>query len=240
VAAHYADNNHVIGLDLFNEPPNINCIRGGEFEREYLFPYYRQLVEVVRTAGARQTLYIEPPILRGVGEPFAVADMNDDDIVYAPHLYTSEMLSLPGVAYSGDVEMVAADYAQAVSEAEKLGGPLWVGELGGDTSPDYRESTELFIEHSFDQLDAHLAGGAVWAFFPTENVFSLVDATGAERGELVATLRRPYARRVAGTPTRMSYDVVTRRFDLEWDGSGGETERSRRAILGATMRSVSC
>ena len=29
VAAHYADNSTVIGLDLFNEPPNIGCIRGG-------------------------------------------------------------------------------------------------------------------------------------------------------------------------------------------------------------------
>ena len=112
-----------------------------------------------------------------------------------------------------------------------LGGPLFAAEFGGNTDADngFRAATELFLRDSLAEQDRRLIGGAVWAYFPSDNTFSVVDAAGDEKGDLVNVLARPYARRIAGVPTAMRFDPQTKEFLFSWrvDGvapGGGVTE----------------
>ncbi len=216
VARHYAGDARIAGFDYFNEPTAFTCIPVGTFETEVLDPFYRRVRQAVQEEGAGQTFFFTPSITRNIGaptttEPFA------PDVVYAPHLYT-ETYGLPELKYDGDAAKITADYTLAETEAQGLGGPLFVGEFGGNTAEagGYRAATELFLRDSLAEQDRRLIGGAVWAYFPSDNTFSVVDAEGNEKGSLVDVLARPYGRRIAGVPTLMRFDPDTRVFDLEF------------------------
>ena len=105
-----------------------------------------------------------------------------------------------------------ADYALAASEAATQQGVLWVGEYGGNTAAadGFLAATELAILHQLDAQDAHLVGGAAWAYFPTDNTFLLVDAAGNEKGALVDIVARPYPQSTAGVPVSLRFDRDTR------------------------------
>jgi endoglycosylceramidase len=239
VAQRYAAHRAVTGFDLFNEPPNIGCAPLGDFERQHLFPLYRRLARAIRARGAVQMLFIEPPILRAAGIAAAMDDdPGDANVVYAPHLYTPQLLSLPGARYSGNRDVIVRDVELARAEADALGAPLWVGEFGGDTHDAFLESTSRFIRDHLDVQDAGLLGGAVWAHFPTDNTFSVVDAAGREKGDLRRILTRPYARHVAGVPTHVAVDDETGAFRLTYvkDPAGGDVEDPTVVFAGAAVR----
>lgn len=217
VVRHYAGDPRVIGWDYFNEPFGF-CfgLTGGAFERDALHPLYRRMREIAAEENAERPFFYEPHVTRNVGfaptlEPFG------PDVVYAPHIYGSGGGSAEQ-AYDGDVEALRADYDAAIAEAVTLGGPLFVGEYGGnaDGGPGFLEATELFLRDTYAELDRRLIGGTVWAYFPGGNGFSVVDADGNEKGELVDMIARPYARRIAGIPTAMGFDVDTKEFNVSF------------------------
>lgn len=210
---HYAGDPRVIGWDYFNEPFGL-CfgLTGGAFEREALHPLYRRMREIAREESSDHTFFYEPHVTRNVGfapalEPFG------PDVVYAPHLYGSGGGS-PDQPYDGNAEALRSDYDAAASEAATLGGPLFVGEFGGnaDGGPGFLQATERFLRDTYAELDRRLIGGTVWAYFPGGNGFSVVEVDGSEKGRLVDIIARPYARRVAGIPTAMSFDVDSKEF----------------------------
>jgi len=217
VVRHYANDPRVIGWDYFNEPFGI-CfgLSGGAFERNALHPFYRRMQAIVAEEKAERTFFYEPHVTRNLGfapslEPFG------PDVVYAPHLYGNAGGSAT-VAYDGDRAALAADFDLAEAEAATLGGPLFVGEFGGnaDGPAGFLEATELFLRHTYDELDRRLIGGVVWAYFPGGNGFSVVTADGAEKGKLVDEIVRPYARRIAGIPTAMHFDAESKEFTLSF------------------------
>jgi hypothetical protein len=89
---------------------------------------------------------------------------------------------------------------------------LWIGEHGGNTNEagGFRAATELAIRDALDEQDERLVGGAVWAYFPTDNTFSVVDVNGVEKGALVDRLARPYPQATAGTPQSLHFDPDSR------------------------------
>jgi aryl-phospho-beta-D-glucosidase BglC (GH1 family) len=217
LARRYAGDRRVAGFDFFNEPIYLSCFPfDGSFEREALNPFYRRLRAAIEEEGATQTFFYSPPITRNVMIPLAAENMGPN-VVYAPHLYT-QTFGLPNLKYDGDASTITADYELATSEAEGLGGPLFSGEFGGNTNEadGFLAATELFLRDTLAEQDRRLIGGAVWAYFPSDNTFSVVDADGNEKGELVDFLARPYARRIAGIPTEMSFDVDTKEFLLRF------------------------
>src|SRR5262249_24528985 len=157
------------------------------------YPAYRRWVATVRGERATQMLFVEPPVSRNVGAAAHPEPIGDPNLVYAPHLYT-ETAGLPDFKYDGDRTKITADFALAASEAAAQGAVLWVGEYGGNTDEanGFRAATALAIGDALDEQDDRLVGGAVWAYFPTDNTFSLVDANGVEKGALVDRLARPY------------------------------------------------
>ena len=139
------------------------------------------------------------------------------NVVYAPHLYT-ETYGLPNLKYDGNAAAITADYDLAATEAATLGGPLLCGEYGGNTAVagGYLDATTQFVRDTLAEQDRRLIGGAVWAYFPSDNTFSVVDAAGNPKGELVDVLTHPYARRVAGVPLSMSFDAGSGEFSFSF------------------------
>jgi len=111
---------------------------------------------------------------------------------------------------------VTADYTQAVAEASEQGAVLWVGEYGGNTSAGggFLAATEAFLTDSLAEQEARRVGSAFWAYFPSDNTFSLVDANGAEKGTLVDIFSRAYPMMTAGIPQTIAWDLDARTFDF--------------------------
>lgn len=216
VARRYAGDRRVAGFDFFNEPIAFCFPSDGGFEREALNPFYRRLRAAVEEEGAAQTFFYSPPISRNLMVPLAAEPMGPN-VVYAPHLYT-QTFGLPQLKYDGDASTITADYELAASEAATIGGPLFCAEFGGNTAEQdgFLAATELFLRDSLAEQDRRLIGGSVWAYFPSDNTFSVVDAEGNEKGQLVDILARPYAPRIAGIPTEMSFDIDTKEFLLRF------------------------
>jgi endoglycosylceramidase len=229
VAHHFAGDARVGGINFLNEPHSFGCPTPADIATHELYELYRRLRSAVRAEGAMQTIFIDPPVARNLGIAIPTEALGPD-VVYAPHLYT-QTFGLPELEYDGNAATITADYELATSEAQGFGGPLWPGEFGGNTNAEggFRDATELFYRDVFAELDRRLIGGAIWAYFPSDNTFSVVDRDGNEKGDLVNILARPYARRVAGVPTEMRFDVDTKEFVFSWrvDGvapGGGITE----------------
>lgn len=217
---HYRSRN-VVGFDFLNEPIDASNVAG--FEHDALYPFYRRAVGIVRQARARQLIVLEPPLTRNLGIPAHPEPVGDDDLVYAPHLYTTTF-GLPDLMYTGDRAAVAADYDLAAAEAGAQGAPLWVGEFGGSTVSDggFLDATERFLADSLAEQEARLLGSAFWAYFPGDNTFSLVNADGAEKGRLVDIFTRPYPMKTAGIPQAIAWDPDARTFDFSFtDDPGG-------------------
>ncbi len=211
LAGRYRRNRAVAGFNMLNEP--FDVVMPASFEPTTLYPTYRRWAGIVREQRAEQMLVLEPPLTRNLGVPAQPEPIGDTNLVYAPHLYT-ETFGLPELKYSGNRAAVDADYALAASEAAAQGAVLWVGEYGGNTNvaDGFRAATELAIRDQLDEQDERLVGGAVWAYFPTDNTFSLVDRDGNEKGALVDLLAQPYPQSTAGIPQALSFDPVSREF----------------------------
>src|SRR5262249_62016862 len=115
--------------DFLNEPLDVS---DPGFEHATLYPFYRRAIEVVRGVGARQPIFLEPPVTRNLGVRAHPETVGDDNLVYAPHLYTTTF-GLPDLKYTGDRTAVTTDYAQAAAEASEQRAVLWIGEYGGRT-----------------------------------------------------------------------------------------------------------
>jgi hypothetical protein len=212
VARRYRGGN-VVGFDFLNEPLDILDTLG--FEHETLYPFYRRAIDTVRRAGARQVIFLEPPVTRNVRIRAHPEPVGDASLVYAPHLYTTTF-GLPDLMYTGNRAAVTADYDQAAVEAAEQRAVLWVGEYGGSTVPDggFLDATELFLAHSLAEQEARLVASGFWAYFPSDNTFSLVDADGGEKGRLVDIFTRAYPMATAGIPQTIAWDPDARTFDF--------------------------
>jgi endoglycosylceramidase len=215
VARRYAGSETVVALDLFNEPGD--RAHQATFERDSLYPFYREAIARIRAAGATQLIALEPPITRNIGVRARPEPVGDENLIFAPHLYTTTF-GLPNLKYTGDREAVTRDYAQTVAEAAEQGGVPWIGEYGGitDVAGGYLDATERFLADSLAEQDRLLIGSAWWAYFPSDNGFSIVDADGVPKGRLADILTRPWARRIGGVPIAMAFDAAAASFELRY------------------------
>ena len=78
---------------------------------------------------------LEPPVTRNLGLPAKPEPVGDDDLLYAPHLYTVTG-GLDTIPYNGDRARVDADYELAVHESRlnKLSGESVSGDLRIDAA----------------------------------------------------------------------------------------------------------
>ncbi|MDG2307388.1 MAG: cellulase family glycosylhydrolase [Candidatus Binatia bacterium] len=210
VARHYAQDARILGFDVLEEPSAGNCFPAATFESQHLRPYAEELQKKIASAGALGALLYEPPVhieARIEGQaPF------ETPAIYSPHIWTERL----GPPHSGDGNPLSHSYDRATEAADRARAPLFVGAFGSDLPPTsaggFPVTSPAMVLLSLDLLDQHLAGGAFYALRPRG-----ADSPAADLGPVEALLSRPYARRIAGIPTSMSFNARTLEFSLRFE-----------------------
>lgn len=209
IAAHYAQDARVVGFDVLDQPSGGTCFSPAPFEAGHLLPYYDQLARKIRRSGARQALLVEPPTRRLGLRVFEKPPSGP--IVFAPQIWT-ERFGPPTASEAS----VARAYDDAGDAARRIPAPLFIGSIGGNLSPapgtTRRRTSPAFLRESLAQLDQHLIGGAFYGLHPKSDEDPGIEIDAATR----AVLERPYARRIAGIPSSMSFDPSTLEFELQF------------------------
>jgi endoglycosylceramidase len=209
----------VVGYDLLNEPGALDA--GAQ---QALSGVYADALAAIRRApGPRKLVLFEPSVAwSATGHGAPPAFRHDDDVVYAPHLYTG--------GFTADDPITAPAFQVARAEARGFGGaPVLSGEWG--TGPE-RAGTpdDYFAAHQALQDrfrfsatlwtwrescgDPHKVGDLragrvpeVWGLF---DVDCRTNAVRGVRPALAATLTRGYVRAAPGRLASTAWDPVTR------------------------------
>lgn len=224
LARYYDQDRRIFGFDLVNEPSPGSCFPAESFVATVLTPFYSQLRDAIRAAGAPQALLYQPAVSResallgAPAKPDALA-------VFAPHLFP-QSFGPPQDASGAVLDALPRLYDRAEQLATTVGGPLLVGEVGGDLPPEdaFRPSSLEMIGASLDELDRRLASGALWAWVPRAPSTPDAPEGGPEPSvglrlddpDVAAAVSRPYARRIAGIPLEMRFDATSRTFTLRY------------------------
>ncbi|MEY2478848.1 MAG: endoglycosylceramidase [Actinomycetota bacterium] len=121
----------VVGYDLVNEPnPGFTL---GATDLTFLGEYHRRALEAIRVAengGLTKIVFFEPVATwsatsAGVPRPWTT----DDQIVFAPHIYTGSITADKAVT-GQEVVPLRFGFEQAEREASVYGTTFWVGEWG--------------------------------------------------------------------------------------------------------------
>lgn len=226
VAARFASDRSVAGIDVMNEP---NAFGTGQTAQ--LGGFYERSVAAIRRGerrggGFRHLVLIEPSVLwslvgQGPPPPFD----HDRQIVYSPHLY--------GGSIGGEGPPSEASFATARAEAAANfgGAPVLTGEWGGDPDRATGAPDDYFNAHQRLQ-DENLIGATLWTWkqscgdphaathggpppLPPWSLFTMDCSGGGNRivgmdPQLKRDLRRGYVRRAPGRLTSMSWDPEER------------------------------
>jgi endoglycosylceramidase len=238
VAARFANEDAVIGLEIFNEPP----VGIGT-----LLPFYRQALTAVRAVMPNKLFVFEPSALRN---EFDTATLGNGSIgagtAYAPHVYTFVFNHSTTAEQQGMTkDQLQPSEQAAAQEAASWDAPGLVTEWGyGPTSPNAEsfftwqsELQEQYQLSSFLWLWKELSSG-FWGCFDYDST------TGAftERPTMKKALARVRPAAVAGWPTSYSFDRATGAFQLAFQSSPKVTAPHLIAVatlLGAPTK-VTC
>ncbi|MCA9773173.1 MAG: cellulase family glycosylhydrolase [Myxococcales bacterium] len=210
------------GYDLLNEPFGL--------EDTEILPLYEDAAAVVRARDPDGIIFVSPSIVTSVGLPSRMDRPSFDNFAFAPHFYDA----LVALTRSYFGQSFAKPFDGMARVARGWGVPLLLGEFGG---PGVGTNIPAAVDALYRQIDVHLAGATQWVYTPgwdpvlkdgwNGEDFSITDDTGTPR---VNFRVRPYARRVAGEPTRMAATYAgflsVNSVVVEWnhDPATGETE----------------
>jgi hypothetical protein len=222
VVKRFGSHPAVVGYDIFNEPHG--SAESPALERDGVFPMYRKTIAALRSAGAKQLIFLDAPIGRYdtfvmYTEPFASVDPG---LVYAPHLYTN-WIGLYYLKRGPTQESKERDFSTATEQGAALGLPVWNGEWGVNYN---LESVLEDLERHVLLEDRYRMGSSYWAFqraVPGQGDDSIsggqaiLNTDRTIRYDLLDKLARPYAVQTPGTLATLKYDFATRRLLVEAD-----------------------
>lgn len=199
VAERYADDEWVLGIDLFNEPVTGSAL---------LAAFNARAGAAVRAVAPKMLVAFEPTALWDAlgGEPVGGKKMPVKGAVFAPHIYD---LVVGGTTQDlADVTRadIEPSFRTAKAEAEDWGTPWMLGEFGaGPSVTNYEKYLTLFYELQ----DEYLVSSTLWLWKEdSQGKWGLFDGeNGAwvERESMVKLVSRPHAVRISGTPTSMRF-----------------------------------
>mmetsp|Transcript_118364 Transcript_118364/g.339732 ORF Transcript_118364/g.339732 Transcript_118364/m.339732 type:complete len:538 (-) Transcript_118364:380-1993(-) len=233
VATAFRDEVRVLGYELLNEPSGY-CLEGGPLscrdavhalgnyvERTYLTPLYQAAAERIRALDKSTPIFFEATVVPKVSDAFpAVPLPNETQQVFGYHIYCA-----PGDGRSGPAGFLCRTtqdtythlYYGFLRKHRGVGGFMTeFGAIGG--SP--RELEHL--GRLLDLADGMFQSWTYWMLklyrdFTTANAAqSLYDDQGRLETEKLAALSRTFAPAIAGTPSRMHFDVGSGGFELTY------------------------
>ncbi len=215
VAARFAGDDTVVGIELMNEP-NATDAELRAFDEE--------TGAAIRAADPTRLVFFEPPASRNLVDYASVATspLGLEGVVYAPHVYTGVFRGGAAFESSFTLEDLRPSNAAARDEADGWGAPLFVGEFGfGPSSARYAD----YIGGQLQLQDEMMASSAYWVWKedPSEGQWGFYDfdaTSGAwkERDAVRKVFARVVPRAIAGWPSSWKFDAPTRRFELRYQG----------------------
>jgi len=224
VAKRFRDNDLVFGYEIFNEPWHGNFdYMSGDFERNYLAPFYKKVIKAIREEDPGAVVLFEPAVLAGglFLTQSKLPPLDEPNLIYSPHYYPLGALVGSEPDIESAIEGIDADLKLVLEKAGELGTPAILGEFGAHPS---QYDGEKLIRGYYDLLDKYILGGTIWTYAPRDMEWnnegmSLVDSNLNER-PYVNVVIRPYPRAIAGIPAGFNYNSTSRVFKLEYEESG--------------------
>lgn len=204
----------IVGIDPMNEPYWGSYILTA-FEADLLQPLYEEVVPAVRAEHPGWVAFLEPGANRNLGVPTSLGPFPFADVVYAPHSYDRDAESGMGFDPTHR-DAVIQNGADLAAEAHALGAGLWIGEYGGQTGT---PGITPYMDAEYAAFAAVAAGTTYWSY-DKGGGYSVLDADGNEKPDLMAALVRPWPERVAGTPVSYGFDATTSTFTLTYEPDG--------------------
>jgi endoglycosylceramidase len=211
LAARFRNDPTVAGYDILNEPSLLGL---NSTDEAMLLPFYAKVIAKVvhETKGFRQLFFIEPDVTRDVTDQSGITVAWSQysryrNVVYAPHVYTR--------TFTPTTFPMDGGYLSAVSDAQHLGLPLWVGEFGDSPSDD-----QTVLAAHYQLQDSFGLGGALWVWKENVNepsawgVYGPPFGAGVAQPERISLSSRPYPLYTAGNLRSLSYDPGTGRFAM--------------------------
>jgi endoglycosylceramidase len=230
VVERFADNDWVIGAELMNEPwPGSvwePCIAMGvgcpELEQQLLVPFYTSASAAARRIAPHQLVFIEPFVLFNFGQgPTSI-----------PGGIPGTALSFHSYALDIDSEVRVLEYGVAAAERDQVAAV--VTEFGATIDP-------TILHRITTQLDAQQLSWLDWAY--NESIIAdAMQPAGPDNLRNVAAfaaLVRPYPVALAGTPTLIAFDPITKRFELRYGTTrpdGGSYPHALLSVISVPAR----
>jgi endoglycosylceramidase len=214
LAQRFRNEPTVAGYDLFNEPSILGV---GGTDESVLLPFYAKVISGVLKAvpSFHQLFFIEPDVTRDATDRSNInvawsQYSSYGNVVYEPHVYTRTFTPTSYPMNGG--------YLSAISDAQHLGLPLWVGEFGDSPSDDHTVLSAHYLEQ-----DTYDLGGTLWVWKENANdlqptsawgVYDPPFGAGTPNAERLRLTSRAYPIYTAGTVTSLSYNAGTGAFRL--------------------------
>ena len=177
------------------------------FEKR-LEAFYKGVGTAIRKHDKNSMLFLEPMALAGVGMPTYLENPGLENIAYAPHLYDCFMDS--DLPYDNNPKRVLNALNKHLETAKRLNAPLVIGEWGNlPNQEEEREKVSNFAQTVGEAIDKSFCGAAYWDHHP-----------GKEKKASFRLGFRPYARRVAGKISKMTFDWDKGEFHLTYQAAG--------------------
>ncbi|MER7083686.1 endoglycosylceramidase [Saccharopolyspora kobensis] len=172
VAQRFADDDRVLGYDLFNEPWG-GSVPWPFFEKDLLGPLYQRTIDAIREVDPDHWIFVEPQAF-GVNQALIASSLPEltdprpgrPRLAYAPHLYP--LLLDSGQAYTGVTRAITQEtmrkwFADNTATARRLGMPMVIGEFGLDAT---REGSLDYVDDVLAMAEQAGVGWWYWSNDP--------------------------------------------------------------------------
>lgn len=182
IANYYLNEPTIIAYDLFNEP-NSN-LSPDSWQVNYLYPFYKELINAIRSVDANRILIYEPFGRFSVVNAQLAKDLTESNLVASFHFYDNQPYNANFTAleksFISDNPLTKVHYNWTI--------PVLVGEFGvkADT-----ENAQLWLKDSLSIFEKYQVGWMYYTYQKSDKAtMVLMYADGTERAELTAPLKR--------------------------------------------------
>lgn len=230
LARSFKDSSSVLGYELINEPwagnifNKMSDLLPGVAGRDNLMPLYDRLNSAIRAVDGNALIFYEPVTwgifnsdgVLGTGFKSVPGGSAYNNRSVLSYHYYCWILGDPAKSFPlyerviCDVVLGPQMMRSIAKDVEKIGGSSFLTEFGL-CAPDGRPDSINTIECEFvmSLADDHLQS---WTYWDS----SFFEDNGDVNWDVVKPFARVYARAVAGIPTKMTFNLDSRKFRLEY------------------------